>query len=635
MLCLAGGVAHSQQSDQFESLLTSAQQAQARSDFQTAAEFYRQAVSLHPEIAELKANLGLMYYQIGKNEEAVEAFRQVIRLKPALFVPNLFLGLAYVKLKRFNDAIPYLKRAALSNPADIQAQLGLGQAYAGTANTRLAIRSYLRATEIDSGSADGWYRLGMSYLEQVEANARVLLTRHKDSAYMQVLMADNFSEQRAFIQAAEAYRKALESPVVPPGTHANYGFVLLNRQDLDGAKREVNAELKTDPGSLMAKFVAARLLIEKGATRQAAGEIQEIWNTDTGFFRANIARFKSGLARPKRSELESVLEEQQAAGTLSAEAVALFRDDAGSGAGNQNPVDQKGITDAERTASSKKSAGNNAPRLYADGKYRQCRDSLAPRFPLLQASDLRLLAWCAYTTGDYGQAFQAASTLALSAPTEAEGLYWETRSAQALATKALRQASLVDSGSPTMHVLLGDVYRQRNAFHDAQQEYRKALVLAPRNTGALFGLSLALLGNNQLDEAFQVAQSALEKDAGDPELNAVMGEILFARDDFSGAEKYLKKSLNTKPEYVPHVHALLGSVYAKTNRTQEAIAELKLALASDKDGHIYYQIARLYLKTGDRDSAEKAFQVSEKLRGEGLNRAAVAIQQSQGDSESQ
>src|SRR5436190_19708472 len=200
----------------------------------------------------------------------------------------------------------------------------------------------------------------MNYLEQVEANARVLLTRHKDSAYVQVLMADNFSEQRAFIQAAEAYRKALESPAVPPGTHANYGFVLLNRQDLAGAKREVNTELKTDPGSLMAKFVAVRLLIEEGATREAAGEIQEIWNTDNGFFRANIARFKSGLARPKRSELESVLEEQQAAGTLSAAVVALFRDDAGSGPGDQNSGDQKATTNAEPAASPKKSPGNKA-----------------------------------------------------------------------------------------------------------------------------------------------------------------------------------------------------------------------------------------------------------------------------------
>jgi tetratricopeptide (TPR) repeat protein len=83
------------------------------------------------------------------------------------------------------------------------------------------------------------------------------------------------------------------------------------------------------------------------------------------------------------------------------------------------------------------------------------------------------------------------------------------------------------------------------------------------------------------------------------------------------------------------VHALLGSVYAKTDRTQEAIAELKLALSDDKDGHIHYQIARLYLKVGDRNSANEAFEISTRLRSEGLNRAAVSMQQTPTEEESQ
>ena len=78
-----------------------------------------------------------MYYQTGKDQQAIDAFSQAIRLKPGLFVPNLFLGLDYVKLKRFNEAIPHLKRAALLNATDIQAQLALGQAYAGVGKTRL------------------------------------------------------------------------------------------------------------------------------------------------------------------------------------------------------------------------------------------------------------------------------------------------------------------------------------------------------------------------------------------------------------------------------------------------------------------------------------------------------------------
>jgi predicted Zn-dependent protease len=246
-----------------------------------------------------------------------------------------------------------------------------------------------------------------------------------------------------------------------------------------------------------------------------------------------------------------------------------------------------------------------------------------------------LLAFCAYSTGDYLHAFDAAERMVLSATTEAEGLYWETKASQKLATEALARASAMDSTSPKLHVLLGDLYRQRKYFPDAEEEYRKALSLQPQDTGALFGLALALLAGDKVDEALGVAQAALKNSSDDPELNAVMGEVLCARHDFSGAEPYLKKSLSTKPEYVLHVHALLAEVYAHTERTQEAIAELKLALPNDKDGRLHYQIARLYQKVGDRTSANEAFQVSERLRAEGLNRAAVAVQQGEGDGEPQ
>jgi hypothetical protein len=47
------------------------------------------------------------------------------------------------------------------------------------------------------------------------------------------------------------------------------------------------------------------------------------------------------------------------------------------------------------------------------------------------------------------------------------------------------------------------------------------------------------------------------------------------------------------------------------------------------------QIAGLYLKVGDRDSAKQAFDESDRIRKQGLTRAAVAMQQGQDDSESQ
>lgn len=592
VLCLRSGLLLAQQPDTFESLVASAQQAQARSDFQAAADFYKQAVAIHPEIPELKTNLGLMYYQTGKNEEAAAAFQQAIHLKPALFVPNLFLGLDYIRLKRFKDAVPYLKRAALSKPDDVQTHLSLGEAYAGIGDTRLAIASYVRATEVAPKNADAWYHLGVSYLQQVEADARILLARHKDSGYLRALIGDNFFDQKAYAAAAETYKQALLLTSFPAGTHASYGLVLIHQHDLQAAERELNAELKDNPGSPLAKLGLARLQIEQGATEGAATSIQEIWKKDSGFLRANITKFTTGMNQTKASELQQVLERRQTSGELPSAILAIFR-------GSE--------IEARDAGSSKQAALNNtgtrAPSLYASGNYRQ--------------------------------AFAASTRLALINATEAEGLYWETKSAQKLATEALEHASETDSGSPKLHVLLGDLYRQRNFFPDAEQEYRKALALSPNDTGALFGLSLALLADNQLDQAFDVAQTALKSNPDDPELNAVMGEILCARGDFPGAEPYLKKSLNTKPEYVSHVHALLGSVYAKTNRTSEAIAELKLALADDKDGHIHYQLARLYLKVGDRDAAKLAFDTSNRLRSEGLNRAAIAMQQNSADDDRQ
>ena len=632
ILIALNAVSFSQQPSDFESFLASAQQAQARGDFEAAAGFYRKAASVQPEIAELQANLGLMYYQTGKDQQAIAAFLQAIRLKPNLFVPNLFLGLDYIRLRRFREAIPYLKRAALIKPTDPEVQLALGQAYAAGGKISLAIASYRRAVQLNSGNADGWFHLGVTYLGQVEADARILLSRHKDSGYLHALVADTFAEQKAFIQAAGAYKASLASQTFPGGTHAAYGFVLLNQHDLPGAQRELNAELESNPGSLTAKLGLARLHVERGAAADGAREIAEIWEADPSFLRANAPLFKAGLPQPSLSELQSALEQGRASGEIPEAVVLLLQ----GGTTTEGSTDLSEHFDAgANSARSAKMPTINARQLYARGRYGECSEVLSPRLQQLQASGLRLLVSCGYPTARYRAVFDAAQKLALNPATEAEGLYWETKSAQKLATETLARASQLDSNSPTLHVLLGDVYRQRKYYPDAEQEYRKALAIQPDNSGALFGLSLALLADSEIDEALRLAESALKRNPDDPEFNAVMGEILSAQHDYAGAEPYLKKAMNTKPELIPHVHALLGRVYAETNRMQQAITEMKLGLSDDKDGRLHYQIARLYLKVGDRNSAKEALDVSERLRSEGLTRAAVAMQQGENSSESQ
>ena len=107
-----------------------------------------------------------MYYQTGKDQQAIDAFSQAIRLKPGLFVPNLFLGtrLCEVEAVQRGDSLSQTSCCFLIRQI-FKRGLALGQAYAGVGKTRLAIASYLRAVQLDPRNADAWFHLGVSYLE--------------------------------------------------------------------------------------------------------------------------------------------------------------------------------------------------------------------------------------------------------------------------------------------------------------------------------------------------------------------------------------------------------------------------------------------------------------------------------------
>jgi len=83
--------------------------------------------------------------------------------------------------------------------------------------------------------------------------------------------------------------------------------------------------------------------------------------------------------------------------------------------------------------------------------------------------------------------------------------------------------------------------------------------------------------------------------------------------------------------HIPHLHILLGQVYAETDRVPEAISEYKQGLAGDENGSIHYQLARLYQKTGDKKTATGTFRASQQLRKQWDDRASVVLQQSATD----
>jgi tetratricopeptide (TPR) repeat protein len=613
----APGSGQQEEGAKYAAVVTAAQQAVSRSDFKAAVEDYKQAVTMHPEAAEMWANLGLVEHESGAYAEAIQSFQQALRRKPTLYAPKLFLGIDYLHTGNTRAAIHFLTQAEAANKTDPEAPLELGRAYSSTGNFPAAAREFGRVTELDPKQSDAWLGRGIAYLDQVEEDARKLSTNGRNSSYAQALYAESMTRQSRYIEATDSFEKATASEPQPPCLHAEFGFMYWKQQKMEDAQSEFERELKEDPGCGLAALGQAGLHVEEGSYPEALALLRELWKRDAGFVRAHVSLLAEGLPRAQAAGFVEFLAQENASGKVEAD---LYQCLTAARSGNAEPFGQ-------RVGQSRPPAGS-ADKFYSTGRYEQCAATLKENFASRSERELLLLSACAYYSGDYELASDASETLAARPSHSLGGLYWSIKANQRMATEALARFEQLAPDSAQSHILLGDMYRQRQRYDDAQAQYKRALELSPTDHAALLGLAYAYFGNAKIDDTIATATSALAGSPSDPELNLLMGEALLSRRNFAAAEPFLQKGLGAKPQMLPHVHALLGTVYAEMGRTQEAIAQLEMGLSADEDGSTHYKLARMYRKAGDSKRADATMQQVKVLEEQRRQGAVTAIMDS-------
>src|SRR3984885_665863 len=238
----ASGFGQQDPAERYAAVVSAAQEAMSRNDFKAAAEDYQQAVKMHPESAEMWANLGLMEHEGGDYAEAIKSFQQAIRLEPGLYVPNLFLGIDQLHTGNTNTAIQFLVKAERMNKTDPEAPLELGRAYSSAGNFSAAAREFSRVTELDPKQSDAWLGQGMAYLDQVEEDARKLSTDGPHSSYAQALYAESMTRQARYLEATDSFNKAIAAQPQPPCLHVSFGFMYVKQQTWQDAASEFSQE---------------------------------------------------------------------------------------------------------------------------------------------------------------------------------------------------------------------------------------------------------------------------------------------------------------------------------------------------------------------------------------------------------
>jgi tetratricopeptide (TPR) repeat protein len=603
---LAPGFGQQQQpTSSFESLVASAQQAQAANDYAAAVNDYTQAVKIRADIPELWANLGLMDQEVGDLHGAIQSFLEAHRLNPSLYVPNLFLGIDYLRANQAKQAIPFLVKAEKSNKIDPQPPLELGRAYIAVGDYSSAVAELTRTITLKPKLSSAWFTLGIAHLDQVEADARKMSTEDQNSPYAKALFAESLDKQARFQEAAKLYRELLLSKKQPPCIHSELGLSLLIQHATSDAAAAFTTERAENPQCGQAVLGQARMAIDSGSNEQAAGLLQELWKRDHGFVTSSIALFFDGLSADRLSAFFNYLAQKrdEIPADFYTALLAAFN-----GTTQESPehgAEQAAETKQKTTALTNASRPS-AEEYYAYGEFLQCANRVDQSLAAGHTDKLLLLATCSFFAGDYERSARAAASRAVLQPHSAEALYWSIEANERLAFQSLARFQELEPDSAKSHILLGDLYRQRENFDDAQTQYEKALKIVPDDPAALLGLASAYLGNNNLDKAIQTERLALAHSPDDPELNLVMAEAMVAHHDYVGAEPFLEKSLHAKPQTLPHVHALIGQVYAETGRTQDAIKQLQMGISSDEDGSLHYQLSRLYRQIGDSKSASEA-----------------------------
>jgi tetratricopeptide (TPR) repeat protein len=615
----ARGFGQQEQTDEFASLLAVAQQAQAGKDYAAAADAYQKAVKLRSHIPELWANLGLMQNATGSYPDAIESFRRATLLKPALYVPNLFLGIDYTHIHRGQEAIPFLVRAETINHRDPQAPLSLGRAYLSVDNFAAARSAFRRAVALDGKNSSAWFGFGVAALDEVEADGRKLSTEGANSAWAKTLLAESLQEQSRFKEAVSQEQSVLAADPHFPCAHSQLGFLYVAEKQDAAAPREFAGESQ---GCALAALGRVRLRMDASDNVGALAVLRTLWEHDPGFVRSHATLLTDGLASQRSANFTAFLDGQNAARAVEPD---LYQSLSAALQGAPQPVD--GLSADAKSAE----IHDNAPAAEADdreGRYGRCAAELAGSIARRSDRDLLLLATCAFMTGDYNLSATASDLLATRSPHEMAALYWSVKANEKLAFVAFGHFEQLKPDSERTHLLLGDMYRQRQRFEQAESEYRTASTLAPQDPAPLFGLASAYSQDSKTDQALSIANTALGMSPNDADLNLLAGEILVSRHEWAEAEAFLNKSLNAKPQTLPHVHILLGEVYEGTGRTQDAISQLQIGLAGDEDGSAHYRLARIYSRLGNKAAADAAIEHVKAIQESRRQRAVVAVQDS-------
>jgi protein O-mannosyl-transferase len=253
---------------------------------------FRRSIELNPYYPHPYVNLAIALTAQGKTDEAIATFRDAVRMNKHLASEDN-IGAALVQRGLVVHAITYYTEALKDQSYSPAVQNNLGLAYEMQGELDNALAHYQRALELDPHHSVAEFNSGnvhsqLGELKKAEAAYRRAV--EEDSHFFQayrrlgvVLRAQGRDEE-----ALQNYRRALELNPSYAAAHYNLGNAFLSKNDTERAIQHYRAAIARDPSHVRAHAELGRALALRGETKEAVREIEQALEIDDSFATAHF-----------------------------------------------------------------------------------------------------------------------------------------------------------------------------------------------------------------------------------------------------------------------------------------------------------------------------------------------------------
>lgn len=252
-----------------------AQKALASGDVDGALKIFERLSRANPDIAEIHATIGVIYFQQGDYPEALKQLDEAKRIKPELPKLDGLIAMSKAELGDYKAALPELERTfrtAQDEPVKRMSGLELERAYTALQEDSKAVEVALELQRLFPSDPEVLYHNERIFGNFAFLTVQKLVAVAPDSIWRQQATAEAKESQGSFDEAIAAYQKILAIDPKHRGIHYRIGRCLRERErhthhpeDLTNAMTEFQQELKLNPDNANASY-------EIGELHRLAGE---------------------------------------------------------------------------------------------------------------------------------------------------------------------------------------------------------------------------------------------------------------------------------------------------------------------------------------------------------------------------